>query len=325
MSFSVSEKDKTTDNASAARGRRFLAAFAGIFRGRGKNAAYSRTSLPVLFFGGVLAGLCICLLLKGILISFSAAAHKSMAARAALRSPSFAAAGSSVGLAAVKDIDLFGAELRTAEKSEQKSSLSALSLKGTLPNIGAWISGRDGTHLYLKGQNVSGYQLKEIRYGEAVLFDGKERHSLFLTLSGGSAEKAPAPVRKAAAQPENRGRHLRPKLDFSGIEAASADKEGAVPRELVDALLMNPYDELKKMRMVPADDGSGMLLQRIDKDSVFAHVGVAAGDVIQAVNGVNITNMGEAANAVNSLMAGSRFDVSVLRDGKQVDLKYQVK
>ena len=110
MSFSVSEKDKTTDNASAARGRRFLAAFAGIFRGRGKNAAYSRTSLPVLFFGGVLAGLCICLLLKGILISFSAAAHKSMAARAALRSPSFAAAGSSVGLAAVKDMRANGWE-----------------------------------------------------------------------------------------------------------------------------------------------------------------------------------------------------------------------
>ena len=324
MSFSVFGKDRTTGD-SAARGRKFFAAFAGVFGVRGKNTAYSRASLPVLFIGGVLAGLCICLLLKGMLISFSADAQKSTAARAARRAPSFAASGASIGLASFTDVDPFGADIRTGGKSEQKSPLSDISLKGTLPNIGAWIAGTDGTLFYLKGQNVSGYQLKEVKYGEAVLYDGKERHSLFLTLSGGSAAKTPAPVRQAPARPERRSQPARPKLDFSGIEAASADKEGAIPRELVDALLMNPYDELKKMRLIPADDGSGMLLQHVDKDSVFAHVGVAQGDVIQAVNGVNITNMGEAANAVNSLMAGSRFDVSVLRNGKQVDLKYQVK
>ncbi|MBR4401785.1 MAG: PDZ domain-containing protein [Synergistes sp.] len=325
MSFSFFGKDRTTGDVSASRGRRFFAVFAGIFGGRGKNAAYSRASLPVFFIGGVLAGFCICLLLKGMLISFSADAQKVTAAAAARRTPSFAVAGASVGLASFTDADPFGADVRAGGKSEQKSPLSDLSLKGTLPNIGAWISAPDGTHLYLKGQDVSGYQLREIRYGEAVLHDGKEKHSLFLTLSGGSSAKTPAPARQAPPKPERRSQQARPKLDFSGIEAASADKEGAIPRELVDALLMNPYDELKKMRLIPADDGSGMLLQRMDKDSVFAHVGVAPGDVIQAVNGVNITNMGEAANAVNSLMAGSRFDVSVLRNGKQVDLKYQVK
>ena len=47
--------------------------------------------------------------------------------------------------------------------------------------------------------------------------------------------------------------------------------------------------------------------------------------MIQAVNGVKITNMGDAANAVNSLMAGSRFDVSVMRGGKPLELKYQVR
>lgn len=98
-----------------------------------------------------------------------------------------------------------------------------------------------------------------------------------------------------------------------------------MPRELVDALLMNPYDELGKLRMVPADDGSGMQLERIAPDSVFARVGVAQGDVIQAVNGVTISNMADAANAVNSLMAGTRFDVTVQRKGKPLELKYQVK
>lgn len=327
MKFSFSGKDRITDGAPSSRGGKLFAALArGVCASCG-NASFLRASLPVFFVGGILAGLCICLLLKGALISLSADAQRALAMRAAGRAPSFAASGAPVGLGVFTDVNPFGADIRGMEKKELKSPLSALSLSGTLPNIGAWISGPDGTHLYLKGQSVSGYVLKDIKYGSAVLDDGKERHSLFLTLSGGiaaNAKKASVPARQKAAGQERRT-HVQPRLDFSGIEAASADKEGAVPRELVDALLMNPYDELKKMRLIPADDGSGMLLQRIDKDSVFAHVGVAAGDVIQAVNGVNITNMGEAANAVNSLMAGSRFDVSVLRDGKPMELKYQVK
>ncbi len=171
---------------------------------------------------------------------------------------------------------------------------------------------------------MGGYKLVNIKYGEALLDDGRETHPLFLLLSGGAAVKSPPPLPPAAAQSAARA-PAKPKLDFSGVEPASADREGAVPRELVDALLMNPYDEIGKMRMVPAENGEGMLLQRIDGDSVFAHVGVLQGDVIQAVNGVKITNMGDAANAVNSLMAGSRFDVSVMRGGKPLELKYQVR
>ena len=113
-------------------------------------------------------------------------------------------------------------------------------------------------------------------------------------------------------------------LDFSKIDPARDGKEGSVPRELVDKLIMNPYDEMGKMRMTPAE-GGGMRLERIAPDSVLGVVGVTQGDVIKAINGINISNMGDAANAMNSLMSGSRFDVTVDRGGKPLELKYQVK
>ena len=47
--------------------------------------------------------------------------------------------------------------------------------------------------------------------------------------------------------------------------------------------------------------------------------------MISAINGVSITNVADASNALNSLMAGSRFDVTVMRGGKPVELRYQVK
>ena len=78
------------------------------------------------------------------------------------------------------------------------------------------------------------------------------------------------------------------------------------------------------VRMTPAE-GGGMRLERIAPDSVLGVVGVTQGDVIKAINGINISNMGDAANAMNSLMSGSRFDVTVDRGGKPLELKYQVK
>jgi S1-C subfamily serine protease len=104
-------------------------------------------------------------------------------------------------------------------------------------------------------------------------------------------------------------------------------------RELLNKLLMNPYDELSKVRLVPAfaasgdasGGGQGMRVQNIGNDSLLAQLGVREGDVIQSLNGVPIRNMADVSNAINSLLGGSRMDVSVLREGKSEDLPYAVR
>ena len=203
-----------------------------------------------------------------------------------------------------------------------------MTLRGTLPGVGAWIEVSGNTRLVLKGQSVEGFTLSEIEYSRALLSGGAEEHALYLILSGGGRPAAADRRRPRRAETRRRTQQRapeKPALDFSGLEPASEGREGAVPRELVDALLMNPYDELAKVRMVPTPDMSGMRLERLASDSVLARVGVAQGDVISAINGVSITNVADASNALNSLMAGTRFDVTVMRGGKPVELRYQVK
>ncbi len=63
----------------------------------------------------------------------------------------------------------------------------------------------------------------------------------------------------------------------------------------------------------------------MDRNSFLESVGVEKGDVIQSVNGLEIRNMGDVVNVINSLMGGSAFDVQVLRDGTPVSLKYNIK
>ena len=269
-----------------------------------------------LFLTGFLFALSFSLTAETIIMSRTLTFKTILAQSVAGRSPSFANANMDRSYGGFASLNPFGAVMppETEQKASSSYPVTSLVLSGTLPNIGAWITDDTGTHLVLKGQEIKGYKLDAIQYGKVFISSGSVSHEIFLTLSGGSIVPAPA----APSVSSNKS-----VLDISGVVSAGSGKEGSVPRELVDKLLMNPYDEIAKMRMVPAD--GGMQLQRIASDSVLAAVGVTEGDIIKAVNGVRITNMGDVANAVNSMMSGTRFDVSVTRGGKPLARKYLVK
>jgi type II secretory pathway component PulC len=273
----------------------------------------------IVFIAGLLLAYCLCTAAANMIMPRALTARLSLAQDIAKRPPSFASAKLESGLGGLAELNPFGADTPKAASGDAAESgypVSSLMLAGTLPRVGAWIRDDSGTHLVLKNQDIQGYRLEDVSYGRALLSKNGESYPLYLMLSGGTTVAPPPPPAaggKPGAQP-----------DFTKIDPARDGKEGSVPRELVDKLIMNPYDEMAKMRMTPAE-GGGMRLERIDPTSVLGVVGVTQGDVIKAINGVNITNMGDAANAMNSLMSGSRFDVTVDREGKPLELKYQVK
>ena len=268
------------------------------------------------FLAGLLIALCLCRMGESLIMARALDARMNLAEKISTRSPSFANSNLNAELASLTEQNPFKADIPAQSDDIRQTAypISSLMLAATLPKVGARIRDDSGTSLILKGQEIRGYKLEDISYGKILLSNGGESYPLYLVLSGGNTVAPPPPAANAGKKSD---------LDMSAIVAAGDGKEGSVPRELVDKLLMNPYDEIAKMRMVPAD--GGMQLQRIASDSVLAAVGVTEGDIIKAVNGVRITNMGDVANAVNSMMSGTRFDVSVTRGGKPLDLKYLVK
>ena len=301
-----------------------------------KNAVnvQAKVLYTTLLLCGLFAGYCLCSLMENALLIASYEADKRTARAVNRRAPSFVNTGFIGGIDEFTEENPFGADMKVVQsKSTEKvkpmpEALKSMTLHGTLPDIGAWIDAGEEAVLVLKGQTIEGFTLSDIGYREATLYDGHEEHSLHLLLSGGEPQTQPKKqtrTRRTSTRKRQAERRTETRLDFSGLEPASEGQEGAVPRELVDALLMNPYDELAKVRMVPTPDSSGMRLERLSSDSILSRVGVAQGDVISAVNGVQITNVADATNALSSLISGNRFDVTVVRGGKPIDLRYQVK
>lgn len=225
--------------------------------------------------------------------------------------------------------DPFGApsSAPAAPKEPEKKEITAgelyelegIRIAGAMPGIAAWIEEGGKQAVYLRGQKIKGFELLEVGDGGVVLRKDGAEIRVSLRYGGHTSPGGTAPARvNAPARP----------LRDDNIAAARPGQHGYIPRETVDNLLMNPLDEMKKFRLRPAFDGNnalGVEVQWMDRGSFLEAVGVEKGDVIQSVNGLEIRNMGDVVNVVNSLMGGDAFDVQVLRSGQAVSLKYNIR
>ena len=211
------------------------------------------------------------------------------------------------------------ASLPTARSAdvEVTGSLATAVLRGTLPNVGAWIEDKGKVCLVLMGTSFDVYTLAKVTYREAVFVKEDEVVVRELRYSEPSSERGafstPAAEVRPMAIPEG-----------SVTPAKPGEQDGEVPSELVTSLVQNPFDELKKIRLRPNDGGNGLEIQWIQDDSILRQLGVQKGDVIKSVNGIPFTNMADIANSINSLMNSERFDVEVDREGKPTALRYVV-
>ena len=196
-------------------------------------------------------------------------------------------------------------------------SLATAVLRGTLPDVGAWIEDNGKVRLVLMGTSFDVYTLAKVTYREAVFVKEDEVVVRELRYSEPGSERGafstPAAEVRPMAIPEGSVTPARP-----------GEQDGEVPSELVTSLVQNPFDELKKIRLRPNDGGNGLEIQWIQDDSILKQLGVQKGDVIKSVNGIPFTNMADIANSINSLMNSERFDVEVDREGKPTALRYVV-
>jgi len=214
------------------------------------------------------------------------------------------------------------------ERAAPVADIGKISLVGTMPPVAAWLVGPGGTSLVLQGQRVEGWLLRRVAKNSVLLAAGEEEHELFFRVldGGGQIPSKPASKERAADAP------TPPPAESSStaenLTPAAPGQEGIIARDTVNELLLNPFDELKKVRLVPKiTDGvaAGIEVRNIEKNSILFALGVRPGDVIQGVNGIPISNMGDVANAINSLMGGERFEVSVVRKDEPVQLNYVVR
>lgn len=232
---------------------------------------------------------------------------------------------------AVSGIPVTAAETQSEDheqKIEVTGSMDGAILTGTFPSVGAWIEDRENGNklVYLSiGESFDVYKLHTVSYDRAMFVDAAGAEvTKFLYLIPGQFTAQNKPKPQALRRPST------PTGDISTqITAAEpGGKEGVVARDVVNRLLMNPFDEMNKFRLRPkfnGDEAMGIEVEWIREDSILGSLGVIESDIIRSVNGIPINNMGDVANAINSLMNGTRFDVEVVRGDAPTMLTYVVK
>ena len=203
---------------------------------------------------------------------------------------------------------------------ERDTTMDKVILRGTLPGIGGWFDNDGKLDLILVGKNIGRYRLTSVNYREATFRRGTERVIKYITYGPVADNPKEEPKPKPASRPAPKNNNAD-----QVVAAEPGSQEGQISSEMVNQLVQNPFDEMKRIRMRPSEKDGGLEVQWIQNDSILKRLGVQRGDVIKSVNGIPFTNMGDIANSINSLMNSERFDVEVTRGGKSQALRYVVK
>jgi general secretion pathway protein C len=168
--------------------------------------------------------------------------------------------------------------------------------------------------------------VKEIHY-KYIDFDNNGRIERLVLVGVSAPVVASVPVSETPAAPgEENKDELQVALD-NGIKKID-DNNYEIDRSLVDKALANPMAIAKGARIVPSvKDGKadGFKLYAIRQNSVYAKLGLANGDTLQAINGFDLTSAEKALEVYTKLREASSLDVSLSRRGKPVSIKYSIR
>jgi type II secretory pathway component PulC len=197
-------------------------------------------------------------------------------------------------------------------------SLATVVVRWPIPDIGVLLEDQGRQSLVLINESFDVYTLEEVTAREAIFVKDENRvvKELLYSKEGPVLPPPSAPV--AQERDAGLGSQVVPADPSSG-------STGEINRDMINGLMENPFDELKKVRLRPATDEQGLQIQWINKDSVLAQLGVQKGDVIRSINGIAFRNMMDITNSVSSLMNSDRFDVEVMRNGAPTSLQYVVR
>ena len=173
--------------------------------------------------------------------------------------------------------------------------------------------------LYHEGDVVlPGVTLVEVRWDRVVIDRQGRRETL--TLPTTPPTSVPLPTTIAAAE-------LTASEDPEGIRQMTQDSFHVDRRE-VDRAMNNLNELFTQVRAVPysSPDGEaqGFRLFSIKPQSLIDRIGLKNGDVVQRVNGVEISDPSTAFGLLQELQGHAQVRVDVMRNHQPVTLSYEI-
>jgi len=171
------------------------------------------------------------------------------------------------------------------------------------------------------GSTIRDATIEDIEEDKVYLDFGAGRHEYLDLLDRPQPAGAPAPV--ASNTPAD---PLAAELD-KGIKKLG-ENNYEVQRGTVDALLGNMGALAKGARIVPeTKDGkpAGFRLFSIRPDGPFAKIGLLNGDVVSAINGLEMNSPDQALLAYTKLKTANHLSVAIERNGQKITKDYNIR
>lgn len=136
-------------------------------------------------------------------------------------------------------------------------------------------------------------------------------------------EGVSVPAQRVAGAPGEGGNE-----ELSNSIQKVSDTEHVVDRGLVDKLLADPTQFIRSVRVRPVKQNGetvGFKLRRFQPDSPLAMLGAQKGDIIHAVNGMQLTSVDKALAAYQGLRSAGDLTFSITRNGQPMELSVRIR
>lgn len=121
--------------------------------------------------------------------------------------------------------------------------------------------------------------------------------------------------------------NMRSSISHDGIEKKSGNSYH-ISKDTLDKTLQDVNAVITQIAMRPKmEDGAcvGYEVRRIKDGSIFEDIGLQKGDVLQTVNGMNLSNPEDAFRVYKSLIGETSFNIDLLRNGQTTTLNYEIR
>ncbi|MDR2013460.1 MAG: hypothetical protein LBQ20_10615 [Rhodanobacter sp.] len=232
------------------------------------------------------------------------------------------------------DWHLFGTAMARPGASGAAASASSLILRGTVaqadPKKGVAVIAEAGNGERAFGvgdEVVSGVRLDAVYPGHVVVMRNGAQETLNLPRD---TNLAPADImRPTSGSASSRTRTTAPvagrSADAPANSAANAQNIKAPGdwQQQVAQWRQNPDELMKRVQVIPVLEGgklSGVRLSAGADTALLGQIGLRPDDVVTAVNGMPVDSFARGQQILSNLGSASAVRVTVLRDGKPIEL-----
>lgn len=173
--------------------------------------------------------------------------------------------------------------------------------------------------LYREGESISpGVQLLQVGWDRVTIDRDGQRETLILPRESFPSTST-SPVTPISTSPPD---------STNGVRQVAPDTFHIDRRE-VDQAVSHLSDLFTQVRAVPYTPQGGVTqgfrLSAIKADSLIERIGLKNGDVVQRVNGVEITDPSTAFTLLQDMQGRSQIRVDVLRNQQPTTLSYEIR